>query len=145
MHEAITESDAAGRAGEYPIGAVVVLDGEIVARGRAAQRASGTQLAHAELTALQELRGERWMTESDAVVVTNLEPCPLCLGAVVMTDIRHVVFALGDPVAGAGRMLEIPYVRRHVVTYHEGLCAADAQKVVHRHGLQLGGLSTDGV
>src|SRR5690242_8328356 len=111
MEQALAEADAAGRSGERPIGAVVVLDGEIVARDRAAQRATSTQLAHAELHALQQLVGEPWQTRTDAVVVSTVERCPLCMGAVVMMDIRHVAFALADENAGARAMMEMPYVR----------------------------------
>jgi tRNA(adenine34) deaminase len=137
MHEALHEAEAAGRDHELPIGAVVVLDGEIVARGRATQRRARTQLAHAELLALEQLVGEPWQAASDAVVVSNVEPCPLCLGAVVMCDIAHVVFAEWDERAGARQMLELPYVRRHIATYHGGLCADESARVTGRFGLRL--------
>lgn len=137
MSEALREAEAAGHDGELPIGAVVVYDGQIVARGRSAQKRLRTQLAHAELLALQQLVGEPWQAATDAVVVTNVEPCPLCLGAVVMTDIRHVVFAQWDERAGAREMLEIPYVRRHIATYHGGLCNDESARVTDRYCLRL--------
>jgi tRNA(adenine34) deaminase len=52
MREALREAEAAGLAGEYPIGAVVAVDGEIVSRGRSGHRERRSQLAHAELEAL---------------------------------------------------------------------------------------------
>ena len=52
MREAIAEADAAGAAGELPIGALVALDGEVLSRGRSRQRERRSQLAHAELDAL---------------------------------------------------------------------------------------------
>jgi tRNA(Arg) A34 adenosine deaminase TadA len=137
MQEALREAEAAGGEGELPIGAVIVYDGQIVARARSAQRRLRTQLAHAELLALQQLVGDPWQEATDAVVVTNVEPCPLCLGAVVMTDIAHVVFAQWDDRAGAHEMLQIPYVRRHIATYHGGLCDGESASVTNRYGLQL--------
>ena len=134
MREALAEADAAGAAGEMPIGCVVVRGGEIVSRGRSRQNETGSQLAHAEFEALRALTGPEWAdTSPDTVVVTTVEPCPLCLGATVMMDIEHVVYALDDRLAGAREMLEIPYVRRHVRSYVGGMLAAEVAEVTGRH------------
>jgi tRNA(adenine34) deaminase len=79
MREALAEAEKAGQAGEVPIGAIVVIDGEIIARGRARHRSLKSQLRHAELNAMLE-GGERlWNDHRQAVLFTTVEPCPLCL------------------------------------------------------------------
>ncbi len=133
MREALAEAEAAGHAGDYPIGAVVVRGGEVVSRGRAGARTTHSQLAHAELAALLPLTGDEWSGRNDdAVLFTTMEPCPMCLGATVMMDIEHVVFALHDPLAGMRDMLEIPYVARHIQTYRGGVLADDALELLGR-------------
>jgi tRNA(adenine34) deaminase len=81
MREALAEAAAAAAAGERPIGAVLVVAGEIVSRGRSRQNERRSQLAHAELEAL--LRGGEplWERDSEAVLFTTVEPRPLCVSA----------------------------------------------------------------
>ena len=127
MREALVEAEAAGRAGEVPIGAVLVVDGVIVSRGRARHRATRSQLMHAEMQALLQGGDPLWERHDDAVLVTTVEPCPMCLGATVMADVPHVVFALPDTVAGSQRLVDtIPYIRRHIRTYHGGILEVEA-------------------
>jgi tRNA(adenine34) deaminase len=97
MDEALREADKAGRAGELPIGAVVVIGGAVVSRGRSRQNERRTKLAHAELEAL--LRGGEavYTRHDEALLLTTVEPCPLCFGAAVMADVPHIVFAARDP------------------------------------------------
>ena len=97
MREALAEAEAAGEAGEYPIGAVVTIEGAVVSRGRSRRRELRSQLAHAELGALQRGGELLWERHDDAVLITTVEPCPLCLGAAVMADVPHIVFAHPDP------------------------------------------------
>ncbi|HEU6444179.1 MAG TPA: deaminase, partial [Gaiellaceae bacterium] len=67
MREALAEAEAAGEAGQLPIGAVLVLDGEIVSRGRNRHLERRTQLAHAELEALLEGGEAAWSRHDDCV------------------------------------------------------------------------------
>ena len=138
MHEALSEAEAAGSAGELPIGAVVVIDGEVVSRGRARHNERRSQLAHAELEALQGGGELLWSRHDDAVLLASLEPCPMCLGAAVMADVPHIVFAVGDPLAGVRQAVEaIPYIRRHIQTYHGGVLEHEARALVARHDPRL--------
>jgi len=90
-------------AGELPIGAVVALDGKVVASAHTAERASGRLLVHADLLALQtadELRlpvGDR----RRLVFAANLEPCLMCLGAAMSAMVGTVLYALDSPSDGA--------------------------------------------
>jgi tRNA(adenine34) deaminase len=122
MQAALMEADLAGQAGELPIGAVVVIDGEIIARGRASHKTLRNQIRHAEINALLE-GGERlWADYRRAILFTSVEPCPMCLGAVVMADIPHIIFALHDQnVCSALTIDTNPYVRRHIQSYRGGV------------------------
>jgi len=134
MREALREAEAAGAAGEFPIGAVVVLDEHVVGRGRSRQRERRTQLAHAELDALLDA-GERILTRyDDAVLFTTVEPCPLCLGAAVMADVPHIVFAHEDPAVESFRIVErIDYVRRHIAAYRGGVLRNESRALFERY------------
>lgn len=138
MHDALAEADAAGRDSEYPIGAVVVVDGQVLSRGRSRQRAARSQLAHAELEALQGGGNVLWDRHDDAVLFTTVEPCPLCLGAAVMADVPHIVFAHEDPTVQSGLIRErVPYVARHIDTYVGGILRAESRALFERYEPRL--------
>jgi tRNA(adenine34) deaminase len=134
MREALSEAAAAASAGERPIGAVLVVAGEVVSRGRSRQNELRSQLAHAELEALQNGGDAVWERYREAVLFTTVEPCPLCLGAAVMADVPHVVYALHDPLVETYRLIEgSPYVARHIETYCGGVLEREARALVERH------------
>jgi tRNA(adenine34) deaminase len=134
MREALVEAEAAGLAGEYPIGAVLVVDGAIVARGRACHEGKRSQLAHAEMQALLAGGEELWAGYERAVLITTMEPCPMCLGATVMADVPHIVFAAHDVVVDSRQIVEtVPYVRRHIATYLGGVLEDEARALMARH------------
>ena len=89
---------------EVPVGALVVLDDEVVGEGRNRVEAERSPLAHAEMIALQAaLRtvGEKRLPT--ATLYCTLEPCFLCAGAILHTRIRRVVFGARDPKFGSAR------------------------------------------
>lgn len=106
MAEALAEARKAAAEGEVPIGAVVVVDGRIVGRGRNARETRRDPTAHAELLALQEAARtlQRWRM-TGATVYATLEPCPMCAGALVNARVDRLVYAVPDPKAGAAGTL----------------------------------------
>lgn len=102
MAAALDLAREAGERGDVPVGAVVLVDGQVVA-GRANEReAAGDPTAHAEVLALRDAAavvGERRL--HDATLVVTLEPCPMCAGAVWAAQVGRVVFGAADPRAGA--------------------------------------------
>jgi len=147
MREALAEAEKAGQAGEVLIGAIVVIDSEIIARGRARHRSLKSRLRHAELNAMLE-GGERlWNDYRRAILFTTVEPCPLCLGAAVMADIPHIIFGLRDKVMHSSYTVETnPYVRRHIKSYYGGVLAEESAAIVAKYDpetlkyIQAGGL-----
>lgn len=102
MLEAINEAEQAANEGEVPVGAVIVQNGEIIARARNNREATADATGHAELLAIREacrvLGG--WHLESCELYVT-LEPCPMCMGAIINSRLGKVVYGAKDAKAGA--------------------------------------------
>ncbi len=133
MREALYEAEQAGLAGELPIGAVVVIEGRIVSRGRAQHQAKQSQLRHAELGALLDGGTALWENYKNAILFTTCEPCPMCLGAAVMADVPHIIFAAHDEVVHSRQTVATnPYVRRHIQSYYGGVLEAQARALIAR-------------
>ena len=111
--EALRAARRAGRRGEVPVGAVLVLEGQVLARGGNATVARRDPTGHAEVVVLR--RGARRLANhrlAGAVLYVTLEPCLMCLGAMVQARIRRCVFGAHDPKVGAARLLRIPGLRQ---------------------------------
>ena len=103
MGLALEEAAAALDHGDVPIGAVVVVDGEVVARRHNERERTGDPTAHAEVLAIRDAAaaiGDGWRLV-DATMVVTVEPCPMCAGALLAARVRRVVFGVPDPKAGA--------------------------------------------
>ncbi len=102
MRAAIGEAKVAVQVGEVPVGAVVVVNNAIIARGINRTISDTDPSAHAEIVALraaaQELGNYRL---SNATLYVTLEPCAMCMGAMVQARIGRLVFGAYDPKAGA--------------------------------------------
>ena len=133
MHAALNEAEEAGLAGEIPIGAVIVLDGKIIARGLARHIQRHSEIAHAELNALLEAEKViRDHIHAGVVLYTTVEPCVMCLGTVVMSDVDHIVFALYDQNIHPELMLTMPFVKRHIRNYLGGILALESLELFRR-------------
>ena len=134
MREALAEADEAGQAGEIPIGAVVVLDGKVISRGRARHQEFRNQIRHAELNALLDAGEDLWTDYKRAILFTTVEPCPMCLGAVVMADIPHIVFAKHDRVVHSRLSVENnPYIKRHIKSYFGGVLEGEFTRILAQY------------
>jgi tRNA(adenine34) deaminase len=102
MREALELARQAAEAGEVPVGAVVALDGVVVGRGHNAPIATHDPTSHAEIVALRDAArrlGNYRLT--GATLVVTVEPCLMCVGAMVHARIGTVVFGAPEPKAGA--------------------------------------------
>jgi tRNA(adenine34) deaminase len=102
MERALAEAAAAGEAGEVPVGAVVVVDGVVVASAANRRERDADPTAHAEVLALRAAAAAAgsWRLPTATLVVT-LEPCTMCAGALVNARVARVVYGATDPKAGA--------------------------------------------
>ncbi|MGI2329754.1 tRNA adenosine(34) deaminase TadA [Planococcus sp. YIM B11945] len=102
MKLAIEEAQKAAAKGEVPIGAVIVHNGEVIARAHNLRETTQNAVTHAELLAIQDACNhlESWRLEETILYVT-LEPCPMCAGAILQSRIPRVVYGARDAKAGS--------------------------------------------
>jgi tRNA(adenine34) deaminase len=102
MAGALDEARRARDAGEVPIGAVVAIDGEIVGRGFNQPISSGDPTAHAEIVAIREAAGRAGNYRlTGATLCVTIEPCLMCVGALVHARVGTLVFGAAEPKSGA--------------------------------------------
>jgi len=102
MQEALSEAERAMAANEVPVGAVIVHDGRIVGRGHNQVEGLQDPTAHAEILAITAAANtlKSWRLDGTTMYVT-LEPCPMCIGALMNARVARLVFATHDPKKGA--------------------------------------------
>ena len=109
MREAIELAQKAMDAGEVPVGALVVRDGERISSAFNLRETNRMPTAHAELLAIEEackVLGRKWL--QDCTLYVTLEPCPMCAGALMSARIGRIVFGGKDARAGAcGSLLDL--------------------------------------
>lgn len=106
MLEALKEAQRAFDEDETPVGAIVVKDGDILARAHNQREQLNDPTAHAELIVIKAaaMKLNSWRL-LDTTVYTTLEPCPMCAGALVLARVKRLVFGAFDPKSGAAGTL----------------------------------------
>ncbi|QHN04072.1 tRNA adenosine(34) deaminase TadA [Granulicella sp. WH15] len=134
LRAAIAEARSAEQAGEVPVGAVIVRDGQILATGSNRVIRDSDPTAHAEIVALRAagLALGNYRIEGCDLYCT-LEPCAMCAGAILHARIRRLIYAAPDPKAGAcGSVLEVmnhPKLN-HRVEVTSGLLAEECGQIL---------------
>ena len=134
MEEALKLARMAYEAGEVPVGAVVVKDGEIVGRGFNSTETDKDPTCHAEMKAIREAARNLggWRLPGGSMYVT-LEPCSMCAGAIVLARIEHLYIGTLDPKSGACLSLaNIPSDDRlnHQVELHTGILQQECSAIL---------------
>lgn len=129
MRAALELAREAEEAGEVPVGAIVVLDGEVIGRGSNRPIATNDPSAHAEMLAMREAAKHIANYRlTDATLYVTLEPCPMCAGAMVHARIGRLVFGARDLRFGGVRskfqIADSPLLN-HRVKVSEGTLAAE--------------------
>ena len=130
MEEAIKEAKKAFEKDEPPVGAVIVKDGDIIARGHNLRESLQDPTAHAEMLAIRAAAARlgRWRL-SDCVIYVTLEPCIMCAGAMVLARLERLVYGAHDPKAGAvGSLMNLVSDQRlnHQIEVTSGVLAAES-------------------
>lgn len=134
MEEALRCAQRALEMNEVPVGAVVVRDGEVIARGWNRNIAAFDPTAHAEMMALREagaVLGNHRLGDCDLFV--TIEPCAMCAGAMVHARIRRLVYGAEDPKAGAVKsVMQVLNHRQlnHQIEVREGVLAGRSAELL---------------
>ncbi|MFQ5778062.1 MAG: tRNA adenosine(34) deaminase TadA [Terriglobia bacterium] len=136
MEQALAEARQAEEEGEVPVGAVVVAEGEVLARAHNRPVAASDPTAHAEILALRVAAARRGNYRlTGCTLYVTLEPCAMCAAALVHARIARLVYAAADPKAGAVqsclRLLEAPHLN-HRVEVEAGILAEEAAALLQR-------------
>ncbi len=134
MREALLLAEETGKVGGVPVGALIVHNGEIIARGANAPLSAHDPTAHAEIVAIRaaakQLGSDR-LTDCDLWV--TLEPCAMCAGAIAHARIRRLYYAASDPKGGAiehgPRLFTQPTIH-HQPEIYGGICEDEAAKLL---------------
>src|SRR5512136_1073393 len=129
MRTALAEARKAAAAGEVPVGAVGVRDGRVVARGANRPIRAAGPTAHAEIVALRRAARKAGNYRlSDCDLYVTVEPCAMCLGAIVQARVRRLVYGADDPKSGAVRsVMRFPFSRlNHRPEIVRGIMAAES-------------------
>ena len=136
MHAALAEAALAEAADEVPIGAVVVLEDHIIGRGHNTPISTSDPTAHAEIQAIrdaaQQIKNYRLV---NSTLYTTVEPCLMCMGALVSARIKRLVFGCFDPKAGAaGSLYNIALDTRlnHRPDITSGVCEEECRALLQR-------------
>ncbi len=133
MQEALAQARIAASMGEVPVGAVIVKDGEIIARAYNTRECEKNATHHAELLAIdaacKSLGGWRlWQCE----LFVTLEPCPMCSGAIINSRLKRVVYGAADAKAGCcGSVVDLfAQGFNHSPIIESGLCAEECAQLL---------------
>ncbi len=141
MKLAIEEAKKAADIDEVPIGAVLVINDEVIAKAHNLRETQQRSIAHAELLALDEAcqRSGTWRLEESTLYVT-LEPCAMCSGAIVLSRVKRVVYGASDPKGGcAGTLMNLLQEQRfnHQTEVVSGICEEECSKLLSSFFRQL--------
>lgn len=133
MQLALLQAQKALALGEVPIGAIVVDEhGQVIGTGYNLVETNQTQTAHAEILALIQAAKEigDWRLQN-CVLYSTLEPCAMCMSAIVMSRVRCLVFAAASPIFGYRVDKQIGFTLYNCpIEIHEGILAADAKALL---------------
>lgn len=134
MKTALSEAALAAAEGEVPVGAVIVKDGEILARAHNLTETLNDPTAHAEVLAIREAASKLgWARLTGCTMYVTVEPCAMCAGAIVWARIEELVIGTMDPKAGAcGSLMDIPEDERlnHRVNIRRGMLADECAGIM---------------
>ncbi len=131
----------AAEAGEIPVGAVIVKDGQVIAQAHNLKESTQNPLAHAEILAIEQASQalKAWRLAGCTLYV-NLEPCGMCAGAIIQSRVERVVYGVSDPKTGAVhsvyQMLSDSRLN-HQVEVSEGVMAEESRALIQKFFSEL--------
>lgn len=131
MERAIDLAKTAAKAGEIPVGAVIVQGDRIIAEGINTRERENTALGHAEINAIAAAckAKEDWRLDDCDLYVT-LEPCVMCAGAILNARIKNVIFGAYDYTAGAMGSAQNVVPENSTTTIYSGICETECTEIL---------------
>lgn len=134
MERALAQAQKAYEEDEVPVGAVLIIDNEIVAEGHNQPINTNDPTSHAEINVIRKAAKElnNYRLENSSIYVT-LEPCLMCCGAMIHARIENLIFSTKDPKSGAvvsnSRALDFNFTN-HKINYSQGLLSEESSKLL---------------
>ena len=130
MRIAAREAVEAGTRGDRPIGCVVAHKGRVIAQAGNRVLSNGTELDHAEIMAIRQMKEYLQRHASECTLYTTLEPCVMCIGAIAATGIRRIVFGEHDTKRGGGMAREtVEFLASRIEEYQGGVLEAECARI----------------
>ena len=140
MKKALKEAEKAYNKGEVPVGAVIVKDGKIISRGHNLKEIKKDTIMHAEIIAIEKAskKLDAWRLENCDIYVT-MEPCPMCMGAIINSRIRKIYYGIPDLKAGAcGSVIDLTtYKFNHIPTYEKNVLGEESKELLQKFFKEL--------
>jgi tRNA(adenine34) deaminase len=133
MAAALADARLAPAHGDVPVGAVVVVDGDVIARDHNRREQLGDPTAHAELLALRSAARHLGHWRVEATLYVTQEPCPMCAGALVNARVVRLVYGCTNPKAGAiASLFQLATDHRlnHQIVIESGVCADECARLL---------------
>ncbi len=134
MQEALKEAKKAFKKKEVPVGCIIVKDDKIIARAHNLKEKKNSALCHAEIIAIKKAskKLKNWRLENTKIFIT-LEPCPMCMGAIIQARIKDVYYSTEEPSFGAlgSKLNLLEYnISNPDIIVHKGLLKEESKELV---------------
>lgn len=135
MKAALKEAKKAYNRGEVPVGAVVVKDNEIISKGYNLKESKNNTIKHAEIIAIEKASKamNSWRLEDCDIYIT-MEPCPMCMGAIINSRIRKIYYGVSDKKSGAcGSVIDLTkYKFNHIPKYEKNILKNECREILQQ-------------
>lgn len=137
MQAALHEAASALEAGDFPVGAALVHEGQVIGRGRNRVTSGDDLTLHAEMDVLRQAASYLREHEGQCELYTTLEPCMMCAGAIAFAGIKRVVYAAPDPARGVAELFEQrEFYRSKKVSFELGNGDEESQRLLESYEQQ---------
>ncbi len=135
MKAALKEAKKAYNKGEVPVGAVIVKDNEIISKGHNLKESKNNTIKHAEIIAIEKASKamNSWRLEDCDIYIT-MEPCPMCMGAIINSRIRKIYYGVSDQKSGAcGSVIDLTeYKFNHIPKYEKNILKNECREILQQ-------------
>lgn len=135
MQSALKEAKKAYNKGEVPVGAVIVKENKIISKGYNLKETKNNTVKHAEIIAIERASKamNSWRLENCDIYVT-MEPCPMCMGAIINSRIKNIYYGVSDPKSGAcGSVIDLTkYKFNHIPKYEKDILKDECRDILQQ-------------